>query len=145
MTGGSEPGPRGAELARRQALANLVGTVLGQGLLVLLLVVLPEGAGGRAAACALYLLLAPALAVYLPLRGKDVLAAVVAAGATTIVVNAVVAEVMVATGAWSIRGGVVAVALVSLVLALAGSAAVAARPGPSPTGFEHRAATGARR
>jgi hypothetical protein len=88
---------------------------------------MPQG-GGRAVAGVLFLLGGPALAVYLPLRGKDMLSAVIVAGATAVVVNAVVAQVMVATGLWSLTGGVVAIAVISLLMAVFSHASAVLRP-----------------
>jgi hypothetical protein len=137
VNAGRTPGRLRSAPPRSLALASLVGTIVGQGLLALLIVVLPEG-GGRAAASVLFLLGGPALAVYLPLRGKDMLSAVVIAGATAVVVNAVVAEVMVATGMWSITGGVVAIALITLLLAAIAYASAVIWPWPSSTGFARK-------
>jgi hypothetical protein len=61
-----------------------------------------------------------------------------------VVINAVVAEVMVATGTWSITGGVVAIAVISMVIAVVGYVS-AILPGPSPTGSARTGATGASR
>jgi uncharacterized membrane protein YvlD (DUF360 family) len=85
----------------------------------------------------LFLLGAPALAVYLPLRGKDILFASVVAGATAVVVNAVVAQVMVVTGMWSIVGGAVVIAVISVLIAVVGYAAAVLWPGPPSTGYAH--------
>jgi hypothetical protein len=135
------PDLRGSGPTRYWALENLVGTILAHSLLVLLIVMLPEG-GGRAAVGVLYLVAAPALSVYLPLRGKDILSAVIVAAATAVVVNAVVAELMIATGTWSITGGVVAIAVISVMVAVVGYVSAAVRPRPSPIGSAHPDATG---
>ena len=127
MNAESTPGRRRSGPTRSRALANLGGTILGQGLLVLLIVVLPQG-DGRAVAGVLFLLGAPALAVFLPLQGKDMLSALIVAGATAVVVNAVVAQVMVATGMRPLTGGVVAIAVISLLMAVFGYASAVLRP-----------------
>ncbi|MGH4021364.1 MAG: hypothetical protein ACRDT0_19470 [Pseudonocardiaceae bacterium] len=66
-----------------------------------------------------FLAVAPAIAVAMPLRGLDPLARTVLALAAAAVVNALVAEAMLATDTWSIPGGVAAVGVVSAVVAAA--------------------------
>ncbi len=65
----------------------------------------------------IFLAAVPALAVASLLPGLDGLAKVVAAGTAAIVIDMGVAEVQVAAGTWSPRMGLVAVALISVMLA----------------------------
>lgn len=69
-----------------------------------------------------YLIVAPAMAIAMGLRGIDPLARMVIAFAAAAVVNALVAETMLATGRWSIPGGVAAVGVISAAIGLAVSA-----------------------
>lgn len=69
-----------------------------------------------------FLLVAPAIAFAMPLRGVDPLARIVLALTAAVVINALVAEVMVATNTWSIEGGVAAVGVISAVIWLTTSA-----------------------
>lgn len=115
----------------RTAIGPPAWTVLAQCLLGLAIVALP-GEGARAVATVVFLLVTPALAVFLVLRTLDLLARTILATATALVVNAVVAEVMVVTGAWSLAGGVAAVALIAVALAVLGGWASWPVPRPSP-------------
>jgi hypothetical protein len=63
-----------------------------------------------------FLLVAPAIPAAVLWRALDVWARLVLAGAAALVVDAVVAEVMLTTGTWSLPGGIVAVAVVSALL-----------------------------
>ena len=65
----------------------------------------------------IFLAAVPALAVATLLPGLDSLAKLVAAGTAAIVIDMGVAEVQLATGTWSPRIGLVAVALISVMLA----------------------------
>lgn len=78
--------------------------------------------GLAAGVIAVFLVAAPAAAVAVPLRGLDPLARTVLASAAVVVVNAVVAEAMLATGRWSPPGGVAAVGLISAVIWLVNGA-----------------------
>ncbi len=103
----------------------------------LIMGVLAAGAVGAALAIAgvttparlplvlIFLAAAPAFAVASLLGGLDRLAAVVIAGASALVINFGVADAMVGTGHWSARAGVLAVGVVSALIAAIG--AVAAR------------------
>ncbi|HET9897565.1 MAG TPA: hypothetical protein VFQ44_21745 [Streptosporangiaceae bacterium] len=96
--------------------------------------VLAAGAAGAALALAgsssparvplvlIFLAAAPAFAFASLLRGFDRLATVVISGTAAMVINFGVAEAMAGTGSWSLRAGVIAVGLISVVIA-----AVAAR------------------
>jgi len=96
--------------------------------------VLAAGAAGAALAIAgigsplraplvlVFLLAVPALAVDAWLPGFGTLARAVVAGTAAIVVDTLAAGVMVVSGGWSPRAGVVAVALVSLLIAAAATA-----------------------
>jgi len=69
--------------------------------------------------CALlFLLLAPAAPVARALRGLDPFGRTLCALAGSVVVNMLVAQVMLAAHHWSVRGGTVAVAALSLLLLL---------------------------
>ena len=59
----------------------------------------------------------PALAVASLLGGIDAYARLVVAGSAAIVINIIVAEAMILSGTWSARTGLVAVALVSVMIA----------------------------
>ncbi|MGI9009507.1 MAG: hypothetical protein ACR2FU_25515 [Streptosporangiaceae bacterium] len=65
----------------------------------------------------IFLSAVPALAVASLLPGLDGLAKLVVAGTAAIVIDIGVAEVQLATGTWSPRMGLVAVALISVMLA----------------------------
>ena len=67
----------------------------------------------------LFLLAVPGLAVATLFRGVDVLGRVVIAGSAALVIDMAIAESMIATGTWSLRLGVLLVALVSAVIAAA--------------------------
>jgi uncharacterized membrane protein len=111
---------RGIGRGRRPSIVGpLIWTLLAQSLLGLAIVALP-GEGARAVATAVFLLVTPTLAVFLVLRTLDLLARTILATATALVVNAVVAEVMVVTGAWSLAGGAAAVALIAVAIAVFG-------------------------
>jgi len=98
---------------------TLVGMVTGQALLVLGMIGLPKDRGGTYATI-LFLLMAPAIAAFVPLRGLDVLSRLTLAAAAALVMNGIVAEVMIATGAWSINGGAKAIGIISLMLGVVG-------------------------
>jgi len=66
----------------------------------------------------LFLCTAPLLGVYGLLRGIDPGARVIAACAAMLVINAGVAETMLAAGLWSPRGGLVAIMAISAMLGL---------------------------
>jgi hypothetical protein len=63
-----------------------------------------------------FLLVAPAIPAALLWRAVDPWARLVLAGAAAVVVDAVVAEVMLTTRTWSLRGGIAAVAVVSALM-----------------------------
>ena len=63
-----------------------------------------------------FLLVAPAIPAAVLWRAVDPWSRLVLAGAAAVVVDAVVAEVMVATGTWSLPGGIAAVAVVSALM-----------------------------
>lgn len=70
-----------------------------------------------------FLIAAPAMAIAMGLRGIDPSARIVIALAAAAVVNALVAEAMLATGRWSIPGGVGAVGMISVGIGFAAGAA----------------------
>ena len=71
----------------------------------------------RAPLVRIFLAAGPALAVASLLPGLDGLAKLVVAGTAAIVIDIGVAEIQVATGTWSPRIGIAAVALISVMLA----------------------------
>jgi len=73
----------------------------------------------RAPLALLFLLAVPGLAVAGLLGGIDALSKVVIAGSAALVIDMAIAESMIAAGAWSLRLGVILVALVSVVIAAA--------------------------
>jgi hypothetical protein len=68
----------------------------------------------------LFLVAAPALAIAGWLRGLDRAGRIIVALTSAIVLNALVAETMLAAGAWSPRAGLIAVAGLSAAIAAAG-------------------------
>ncbi|MGH3475476.1 MAG: hypothetical protein ACRDRY_17440 [Pseudonocardiaceae bacterium] len=94
------------------ALATLlVGCILAVG-----------GDGLATGVTAAFLVAAPATAAAVLVSVLDPLSRIVLAMAAAVVVNALVAEAMLATGTWSIPGGVAAVGVISAVIWLATSA-----------------------
>ncbi|MEU5793003.1 hypothetical protein E2C11_32365 [Streptomyces lavendulae] len=83
-----------------------------------LLALTGAGAALRGPGALLFLLLAPAAALAAALRGLDPFARALCALAGAVVVDMLVAQVMLATHRWSVRGGVAAVAVLSLLLLL---------------------------
>jgi hypothetical protein len=71
----------------------------------------------RAVLVLLFLAAAPAVAVAGLLRGLDRLARLVVVGTASIVINALVAETMLAAGVWPPRGSLVVVALITAACA----------------------------
>ncbi|GGW91513.1 hypothetical protein [Streptomyces chryseus] len=63
-----------------------------------------------------FLLVAPGCAVASGLRGLDPLGRLVASAAAAVALNLLVAQAMLATHVWSIRGAVAAVAVISALL-----------------------------
>ncbi|GAA3490344.1 hypothetical protein GCM10018987_44270 [Streptomyces cremeus] len=76
----------------------------------------------RAPCTVVFLVLAPALAVAGWLRGLEPLGRAVASTVAALALNLLVAQAMLATHLWSIRGGIAAVAAVSVLLFLLRSA-----------------------
>ncbi|MFI9244527.1 hypothetical protein ACIGXF_18480 [Streptomyces sp. NPDC053086] len=72
----------------------------------------------RAPCALLFLLAAPAVAIATALRGLDPLGRAVTALAGAIVADMLIAQGMLAVHRWSARGGVVAVAVLSLLILL---------------------------
>ena len=71
----------------------------------------------RAPLVLLFLAAAPAMAVAGLLRGLDTFGRIFAGGAATVVINVLVAETMIAAGAWSPDHGLVAVVVITAVIA----------------------------
>ncbi|MDQ4104540.1 MAG: hypothetical protein M3186_12815 [Actinomycetota bacterium] len=106
----------------RQVTSRLASIVGVQGVLAVGLVLLPGGDAMGTGATIAFLIAAPAAAMAMGLRGVDPLARIVIALAAAAVVNTLVAEAMVATGTWSIPGGVGAVGVISVGIGLAAGA-----------------------
>jgi hypothetical protein len=119
---------RGSPFAER--VANLLAAL---GTLLVAVMLAAGGGGLPAALIAAFLVAAPATAVAVPPRGLDPLARTLLALAAAVVVNVLVAEGMVATGRWSIPGGVAAVGVISTVIRLV-NGALPARSGAAPAG-----------
>lgn len=68
----------------------------------------------------LFVVAAPALAVAGLLRGLDVAARSIVAVTAAIVINALVAEAMLASGVWSPRAGLAAIAVLSAIIGAIG-------------------------
>lgn len=66
-----------------------------------------------------FVLVTPAVCVGPLLRGLDILARVIVAGASSVVLAASVGEVMLVTSGWSPQGGIVATAIVCVALGAA--------------------------
>jgi hypothetical protein len=86
------------------------------------------GNGLGAGVTAAFLIAAPATAVAVSLSALDPLARIVLALVAAIVINALVAETMLVTGNWSIRGGAAVIGVVSALMWLVASA-ISARSG----------------
>ena len=91
----------------------------------------------RAPLALAFLAVIPGLAVASLFRGVDPFARIVIAGAAAIVIDILIAETMIASGTWSTRTGVAAVALVSVAIAASGPL-VAGRAGPSAARYSQR-------
>jgi hypothetical protein len=113
-----------------ERVANLLAAL---GTLLVALMLAAGGHGLPAVLIAAFLVAAPATAVAVPSRGLDPLARTLLALAAAVVVNTLVAEGMVATGRWSIPGGIAAVGVISTVIRLV-SGALPACPGAVPAG-----------
>jgi hypothetical protein len=105
------------------------------------LALLQPGGAVVAVATSAFLLLTPAVTAALLLPGLDLLSRVAVGVGAAIVVDTAVAQTMLSTGLWSIRGGIVAVGLLAGALLLlvphtsrtvsaAAADEVPARPGP---------------
>lgn len=106
---------------------TLTGAVIGAGLCGAGLALAGASSPLRSPLVLLFLFTAPLLGVYGLLRGIDPFARVFAACAAMLVINAGVAETMLAAGLWSPRGGLVAIMAISAVLGLIQLPAVHAR------------------
>jgi hypothetical protein len=109
--------------ARRGLTRWLVGAVLAAGVAGAVIAIAGIHAPARVPLVLIFFAGVPALAVTSLIGGIDRLATVMIAGISTIVVDFGVAEAMIISGTWSLRGGVVAVAAVSALIAAAGLAA----------------------
>ncbi|MGY1635537.1 hypothetical protein ACI78V_02645 [Geodermatophilus sp. SYSU D00742] len=109
---------RGRTARRRSGTPVAVGLLAATGVLA---VAQPAGPAVTALTAA-FLLLAPAVAVVLPLSGLDPLARAVIAVASVLTLDTVVAQTMLAVDAWSLRTGVLAVGGISAALLICLSA-----------------------
>ncbi|GAB2847651.1 hypothetical protein GCM10027176_59080 [Actinoallomurus bryophytorum] len=75
----------------------------------------------------LFVLFTPALGVAMLMTGLDLLARAIVAGAASVALAASVAEVMLVTSSWSPRGGLIAIMIACVGLAIA---ALVLRPRP---------------
>ena len=66
-----------------------------------------------------FIVVAPTAAIAGLLRGFDVFARIILAAVTAVAVVTLIAMIMLATGAWSVKGGLVAIALISAACLLA--------------------------
>ncbi|HEX6932025.1 MAG TPA: hypothetical protein VF162_07780 [Streptosporangiaceae bacterium] len=97
----------------------VIGVVIAAALAGAVLAVAGVQTPARVPLALLFLLAAPGLAVAVLFGGIDALGRVVIAGSAALVIDMAIAESMIATGTWSLRLGIVLVALVSVVLAAA--------------------------
>lgn len=105
-------------ISQRRRPAALAG-VLAAGTVTVGWVVALAVDNGTSVLTAAFLIAAPALAVAVPVRGVDGLARVVLGAASAVSVNGLVAQTMLAIDQWSVRGGVVVVAVISAIIGLA--------------------------
>lgn len=101
--------------AKSIAPRYLWGGVIGAGSVGAILALAGINTAIRGPLVVLFLVAAPALAVASVLRSLDVGARIVVAVTAAIVINVLVAESMLASGLWSPRAGLVAIALISAV------------------------------
>jgi hypothetical protein len=120
--------------ARITAPGYLRGAVLAAGSTGALLALAGINSSIRGPAVLLFLVAAPALAVAGLLRGLDPVARIVVAVAAAVAVNVLVAQAMLAVGAWSPRAGLVAIAVISAVIGATGLGALRGRPVPAWAG-----------
>ncbi|KOG85521.1 hypothetical protein [Streptomyces varsoviensis] len=118
ITGKSDTGRRSA---RREALPAVAGAALGVAGVGAALALGDFDSPLRAPFALFFLLAAPACAVAAALRGLDPLGRWVAAAGGAIAIDLLIAQAMLALHLWSVAGGVVAVAAVSLVLCALGT------------------------
>nr|WP_246620316.1 hypothetical protein [Streptomyces corallincola] len=91
------------------------------------------GASPLRGPCTLFFLLAaPGAAIWTALRGLEPFGRTLAALAGAVVVNMLVAQGMLAVHRWSVRGGLIAVTVLSLALLLLVLARDRRRPGRTP-------------
>ncbi|WP_433855626.1 hypothetical protein [Streptomyces kronopolitis] len=112
------------------AVSLALGAAAGAGILGAVLALAGIDSPLRAPLTLFFLLAAPAGAIATALGRMDPLARAVVAGAGALAVDLLVAQAMLTLHLWSIRGGVAAVAVFSLALALV--AAPARRAGRAP-------------
>ncbi|MER6733427.1 hypothetical protein [Streptomyces puniciscabiei] len=118
------PARRGAKSAmqtihtKTSSLPLLAGAVTAVALTGALLALADSTSPLRGPCSLLFLLAAPATALVAALRGLDPFGRVLCALAGSVVVNMLIAQGMLAVHRWSVRGGVVAVTVLSLLLLL---------------------------
>ncbi|MCQ4083281.1 DUF1616 domain-containing protein [Streptomyces sp. RB6PN25] len=102
----------------RESLPLLAGAAFGTGGVGAVLALADIGSPLRAPFTFFFLVVAPGAALASVLRGLDPLSRIVVAVTGSVVIDLIVAQVMLMLHLWSIRGGVAAVAVVSIALFL---------------------------
>ncbi|AKJ14122.1 hypothetical protein ABB07_29960 [Streptomyces incarnatus] len=103
---------------KTSSLPLLAGAVTAVALTGALLALADSASPLRGPCSLLFLLAAPATALAAALRGLDPFGRALCALAGSVVVNMLIAQGMLAVHRWSVRGGVVAVTVLSLLLLL---------------------------
>jgi hypothetical protein len=96
----------------------LAGAATAVGAVGALLALIDSASPLRGPCTLFFLLVAPAVAIAAALRGLDLFGRALCALAGAVVVNMLVAQGMLAVHRWSVRGGVVAVTVLSLTVLL---------------------------
>lgn len=109
---GARPGP-GRDLS-----PLLAGAATAVGAVGALLTLIDSASPLRGPCTLFFLLMAPAVAIAAALRGLDLFGRALCALAGAVALNMLVAQGMLAVHRWSVRGGVVAVTLLSLAVLL---------------------------
>ncbi|MGW1805788.1 hypothetical protein [Streptomyces sp. NPDC002078] len=103
---------------KTSSLPLLTGAATAVALTGALLALIDAASPLRGPCALLFLLAAPAVALAAALRGLDPFGRALCALAGSVVVNMLVAQGMLAVHRWSVRGGVVAMTVLSLLLLL---------------------------
>ncbi|MEU6818700.1 hypothetical protein [Streptomyces sp. NPDC046860] len=135
--GGEDSAPAGPG---RDLPPLLAGAATGIAACGALLALTDSGSPLRGPCALLFLLAAPALAIARALRGLDLFGRVITALAGAVALDMLVAETLLSVHQWSVTGGIVAVAVLSLLILLAtgvreraGRARGRAGPGERPS------------